>query len=231
MRQEFPEADGLEIAIQARERAREQVITRVLLSQAARLNSARLDPVSLADDATADLAIERLLADITAVVARPGKSETEAFYRRNRESFFRPEGVHAFHIVKNVDETSGEDEALAAINDVDRLLRAGGSFEELADQYSDCPGRGGDLGFFHRGEMVEEFEAIVFGLRVGEISGVFRTCFGYHIARLHARKPAGIRPFSEVRPQLEAELWQRRRDEAVRIYVRGLREKAEISRA
>lgn len=100
-----------------------------------------------------------------------------------------PETIHAGHIVRNVDEFTAEDSALAAIRSAQEELERGSSFEEAATRWSDCPD-GGDLGFFGRGEMVPEFERIVCSLRPGEVSDIFRTPFGFHIAKLYERREA-----------------------------------------
>jgi peptidyl-prolyl cis-trans isomerase C len=64
-------------------------------------------------------------------------------------------------------------------------LKAGADFKDLAKTYSICPSskRGGDLGQFKRGQMVREFEQAAFTLKQGEISGLVKTQFGYHIIK------------------------------------------------
>ncbi len=65
-------------------------------------------------------------------------------------------------------------------------LKKGASFEELAKKYSkDTPSalQGGNLGEFQRGDFVEEFEKVAFGLKPGETSGIVKTALGYHIIK------------------------------------------------
>ncbi len=84
-------------------------------------------------------------------------------------------------------------EALASIEEVADALAAGDqTFEELAQQYSEdvTASEGGDLGYFGRGQMVEEFENAVFDLEEGEVSGIVQTQFGYHIIKLTERVAA-----------------------------------------
>jgi parvulin-like peptidyl-prolyl isomerase len=67
---------------------------------------------------------------------------------------------------------------------LDRLNK-GESFSKLAEQYSLDGSRkhGGDLGFFGRGMMVKEFEKTAFVLQKGQISGIVKTQFGYHLIK------------------------------------------------
>lgn len=62
----------------------------------------------------------------------------------------------------------------------------GESFEALAKKYSKCPSgqNGGDLGYFHRGDMVKEFEDSAFNLPVGEVSQPVKTQFGWHLIKV-----------------------------------------------
>lgn len=81
--------------------------------------------------------------------------------------------------------TRSKQEARQLIDGLLERVRGGESFEEIAKAYSDCPTseRGGDLGFFKRGKMVKPFEDAAFNLKVGEISDVIETEFGFHIIK------------------------------------------------
>lgn len=253
LRAEMP-GDELELELRAREWARENVVERVLLQQAARQDPTPIPAEAVAgamerfraqspnqagclqpkdeelmrDQIETDLRLERLLARVTAKVERPKNKDVAAQYERMKQQFEMPELVHAAHIVKNVDETKTEEAAEQEIRAIRERLKAGESFSALADECSDCPGRGGDLGFFPRGEMVEEFDGVVFALKPGEVSDVFRTPFGFHIATVYERKPAGVRPLKDMREQVEQFVWNERKEQAVAAFLDGLRAKADI---
>lgn len=254
LRQEMTDDDDLALELRAREWARENVIERVLLLQAAKDDQAPIDdaavdaavqqlrsqsasetvastppdPEPIRAQAELQLRMERLFARITANVARPTLKEVSAHYQQNRNSFATPELIRAAHIVKNIDETNTEVAAQEAIRQIDEELRGGGKFEEIADRYSDCPGRGGDLGYFTRGQMVEEFEIAVFSLRPGETSPIFRTPFGFHIAKLLDRKPAGCSALNDVRENLEQMMWNERKQRSIESFIDALRARAEV---
>ncbi|WP_246462572.1 peptidylprolyl isomerase [Pelagicoccus albus] len=68
-------------------------------------------------------------------------------------------------------------------------IEAGESFEDLAKAHSKCPSgqSGGALGEFGRGQMVPEFDAVVFSAPVNEVQGPVKTQFGYHLLEVTAR--------------------------------------------
>jgi parvulin-like peptidyl-prolyl isomerase len=77
-----------------------------------------------------------------------------------------------------------KDQALAVAKEVLRRARAGDDLARLAVEYSDEPGagnRGGSLGVFGHGAMVPAFEEAAFKLKVGEVSDIVETPFGYHV--------------------------------------------------
>ncbi len=101
-----------------------------------------------------------------------------------------------------------DDEAKAKAEDLRKQIVAGASFEELAKKESDDAGsgaRGGDLGSFGHGQMVPEFEAAAFAAKVGDVTPVVKTQFGYHIIKVEAHDS---KPLAEVRPEIEKNLKQ-----------------------
>ena len=235
--------------------ARENVIEQVLLRQAALADARPLDPEAVETsfreiverhggdqkfaesgidpdrvraDIEARLKVDRLIGEVTSRAKSPKQKELADFYRRNRSRFRTEEMVRAAHIVKHVEKGVTQQQARDGAESLYAKLQHGSSFEEIADSQSDCPGNGGDLGYFGRGKMVTEFENVVFGLDVGETSGVFQTAFGFHIAKVLDRKPAGFRPFAAVKGELEKEIMDARRTKLLEDYVDRLRESASI---
>ena len=107
-----------------------------------------------------------------------------------REKYRRGESntVSLSHIfVEPVASTEQQDKIRPQAEVVLERIRAGEDFAALAQEYSQDPGsasRGGDLGFFGRGTMVPAFEDVAFGLKVGEVSDLVQSQFGFHIIRV-----------------------------------------------
>jgi peptidyl-prolyl cis-trans isomerase C len=123
-------------------------------------------------------------------------------YNVNQQKYGTPEQVRASHILIR----TGEQDAKAKMQDILKQIKAGADFEELAKTRSQDPGsatKGGDLGYFGRGRMIEQFEKVVFAMtKTGELSDVFESPFGFHIIKLTDKKPAGVKMFAEVKDQL-----------------------------
>lgn len=187
---------------------------------------------ALRADIEARLKTERLIAGLTARVKPPKQKEIADYYRMHRGQFETPERFHARHVVKHTGERAptpiGDDEARAAIEQARGELEAGADFAEIADRLSDCKGNGGDLGWFPRGEMVESFERVVFALKPGERSEIFRTEFGYHIAELLEHEPARTLPLFEVKDRIAEELSAEARRKAIERFIDKLKQGAEV---
>ena len=254
LRQAMPEETAAALEARTREWARENAIERVLLRQAAMSDGEPL-PVEVLDRAVAQsrppapeeaacilpggrddfrlqveaqLRVERFTARLTAKLVPPRSKEISEYYLKHRDEFFTPELGHAAHIVKNLDEQTTDEAALEQMQAIRTELEQGGEFADVADRRSDCPGRGGDLGYFPRGQMVEQFDGVVFGLAPGKYSEIFRTQFGYHIAKVYDRKPEGIRPLADVKGNIEALLFEQKKQRRIEQCLDSLRAKADI---
>lgn len=137
------------------------------------------------------------------------------------------EEVHAAHIMKMMPR-GAEQTAMDTKKDIDSLYQvvlAGADFAEVATAHSDDKGsamRGGDLGWFGRGMMVQPFENITFDMQPGEMSEPFPTRFGWHFVKLYDKR--GIQPLDSMRQQL---LMQVKRDvryqEAEKSFIKKTR--------
>ena len=146
--------------------------------------------------------------------------EVEARYNQNNQTYSTPEQVRASHILF---KTEGKDEA-AVRKEAEAVLakvKGGADFAALAKQYSEddqSKPQGGDLDYFGRGAMAQEFEDAAWALDVGKISEIVKTPFGFHIIKLTDKKAATTRTLDEVRPQIEDQLrWEKAQAEAQRI--------------
>lgn len=144
--------------------------------------------------------------------------EMHKFYEDHLNAdFTRPEQRQAAHILINVAANAPQVEQDAARAKAEKVLaqvkQAPGKFAELAKQYSQDPGsaaNGGDLGLFGRGMMVKPFDEAAFSLKQGEISGLVKSDFGYHIIKVTAIKPAHVLPFDEARESVVNKLRQQK---------------------
>ena len=128
------------------------------------------------------------------------------------------EEVHASHIMKMTpmgDLQRMADAQLAMDSIYNLAIQANADFAALAQANSEDRGsamRGGDLGWFGRGAMVQPFEDITFGMEIGQISKPFQTRYGIHISKLHEKR--GIQPLDSIRGQI---LRQVQRDQRMQI--------------
>jgi peptidyl-prolyl cis-trans isomerase C len=233
----MPQEHPSTIEARAKEWARDNVIERVLLRQAALADAEPVPPEVIekaggnAAEVELQFRIERLAIRHAGRIAPPRNKDVVDYYKHHRDNMAIPEAVRAAHIIKNVDDKITEEDALAAIRAVDERIKAGESFEVIADELSDCPGGGGDLGWFPRGQMVPEFEAVVFALQPGEISPIFRTAFGFHIAKVYQHAAERMATFEEAKPQIERHLLTEKHQKALERLCDFLRARATVEEA
>lgn len=187
------------------------------------------DEDKVKQDIEGRMRFDRLIARLTGAAPASSEEDIRAYYEGHIEQFMTPEMVRASHIVKHV--APGDDaKALAQeLEQVLKELREGADWGQMAAKHSDCADSDGDLGFFPIGQMVPSFEEVVFAMEVGEISEVFETEFGFHVAKVTDRRdpePCGLEAAREIIVQ---ELMQERRAKAIEDFVDAERARAVIT--
>lgn len=163
--------------------------------------------------------------------------DLKAYYEKNKENFKAPadaEGsVRASHILIKFkdDKPESDAEAKAQAEKILARIKAGESFEKLAESESACPSgkmAKGALGSFSKGQMVPEFEKVTFELKPGEISGVVKTQFGYHIIRRDKSMPAVEKSFEEVKGAIESMIVSERTQAAIKALIEQVKAEQNI---
>jgi len=159
--------------------------------------------------------------------------QVRSFYADNPDKFKIPEMVRARHILLNVHPNATEEmwgEVRERINAIVAELDAGAQFEALAAVYSEDSSKsaGGDLGYFHRGEMVEPFAEAAFATAVGEVSGVVESVYGLHIIKVEDRRPPQVVSEEMAWQQIYDYLLDVERRQAVKDEISTLRAAADI---
>jgi parvulin-like peptidyl-prolyl isomerase len=156
------------------------------------------------------------------------EADLRKYYNGHKESYREEEQVRARHILISSRTPAEDGKARTRADSLLRAIRGGADFGQLARTFSQDPGsgsQGGDLGFFPRGRMVKEFSDTAFALAPGQVSGLTKTQFGYHIIRVDEKKPAGLRPYEEVRGEIKNQLAQSRGDSTAMRTANSIRKK------
>lgn len=154
-------------------------------------------------------------------------------YVANRAQLIQPEQVNTRHILIAVAPTADDGAIAAARAAIERAqaeIKAGADFAELAKRSSQdaTASNGGALGFAPRGAFVKPFEDAAFALKIGQVSDIVRTRYGFHLIKLEARQDE--RPLTEedAASQLRRYLGTKKLQETIQEEVRSLRAKAHV---
>ncbi|MBD3767590.1 MAG: SurA N-terminal domain-containing protein, partial [Gammaproteobacteria bacterium] len=155
----------------------------------------------------------RLSVEELAKTVKVDDEQLQAYYKDHPEKIQLPEKRNVRHILIMLPQEADATATEAAKKKIEGLLaqiKQGADFAELAKTHSEDPGsasRGGELGFFQRGDMVPEFEAAAFALKkAGDLSEIVKTSYGYHLLQLVAVEAAKTPSFAEVKELLAQEL-------------------------
>lgn len=147
-------------------------------NQALETNGVTLD--ALKENVITNIEIKRILEARSPI----SDEAIQQYYDANKASLAEPEQVKASHILVSTEELA---------NEIKAKLAAGEDFAELAKQYSTdekSKESGGELGYFKKGDIVQEFADVAFSLEVGKISDPVKTDYGYHLIKVEDKKGA-----------------------------------------
>jgi peptidyl-prolyl cis-trans isomerase C len=197
----------------ARRSLAEQIAELKVMAQEAKIR--KLDQ-SAAVKAKIALQSDQILANAIyqdLVAANPDDAAMRAYYAEHKGDW---DEVKARHIlirmqgsrvpVREGHKELTDDEALAKAKEVRAKIVAGAKFEDVAKTESDDVGsgdNGGDLGTFGQGQMIPEFDAVVFKAPLGQITEPVKTVYGYHLILVEERKS---KPFEDARGEIEQKI-------------------------
>lgn len=168
------------------------------------------------------LVVEAYLKKKVEAESQVSDADLKKFYEQNKDKFKAPEQIRASHILVKTEKEA---------KDILAQIKAGGNFEELAKKNSvdSSSAKGGDLGWFGKGTMVPAFEKAALALKEGQVSDVVKSDFGFHIIKLTGKRPAGIRPFDEVKDQIKAAILPSKQQEVFQKIKDDLKKGAKIT--
>lgn len=170
------------------------------------------------------------------------EDDAKKHYSENTKQFEMPEQVRASHILialpqvkpdttdPNTDPNEAKAKAKTKAEGLLKQVKGGADFAELARANSDCPSskQGGDLNFFGRGQMTPAFEKAAFELKVGQVSGIVETKFGYHIIKVTDHKDPNVIAFEQAKGDIMKGLTQEKQGELAKEYIDSLKAEANI---
>ena len=176
-----------------------------------------------------DLLIHKTIDSQIEAKATVSDAEIKEYYEKNKEKMVIPEKVGASHILFGTQNCS-EEEAKSKAEKVLSQIKNGAGFLEKAREHSDCPSKekGGSLGTFAKGQMVPEFEKVVFEMEVGQISDPVKTQFGYHIIKKDSQTAMQKLDLESVRAYILKELKMAQGKKIVDALTEDLRAKSKI---
>lgn len=170
----------------------------------------------LLDQVSSQVLRDKIFADVTKNITI-SDAEVKKYYDDNKETLFKvAEQIQVSHILIKFNVPEGQElteqlkkEANDKIKAVQEKLKSGEDFAALAKSYSEDTAskeNGGDIGLISAGITIKEFEDAAFALKVGEVSDIVETTFGYHLIKVTDHKDEYIKDFSEVTDTIKSYL-------------------------
>ena len=179
------------------------------------------DVLKVIEEARKKILIARLLKDEIDDKIDVTHDDIIIFYNENKSKYMTPEIMRVSHILVQSQETA---------EDIKKQLDEGASFADLARAKSVDPTaqRGGDIGYFPKGQLMPEFENACADLDINEVSGIVETKLGYHIIKLTDRRQPQLKPIERVQDDIKSRLRTIKRQRAFNEMLSRLHEETDI---
>jgi peptidyl-prolyl cis-trans isomerase C len=200
----------------------------------AALEAQGMTPADLRNDLRENMGIQKVISTKLEPMVQITDEAKHKFYNENQDKMQSPEQVRASHILVKFEHGATPEQKEAARKKAADLLtqiKGGADFATLAKANSDDPGsaaKGGDLGLFPKGAMVPPFDQAAFALKVGEVSDLVESPFGFHIIKVAEHKPAGVSPYEEVQEKIGQYLHNRELKAKLDAHIAELKAKAQV---
>lgn len=158
----------------------------------------------------------------------PTEQEINDVYMKNQQAFNIPAKLRASRILVLVDDKATPADKAAKKKIIDKAhdrVAKGEDFAKVAmevseDQYSKS--KGGDIGFFQKGEAEAQFDDVAFTIKPNTLSPVFQTPLGYQFLKVTDSQKAGIVPIADARPYISNKLRQMKMGQQEEVYTKKL---------
>lgn len=176
---------------------------------------------------------QKLISWSVKVETKTGEKEWREFYQKNMDRYRTNETYRSGQILFIIPKGAAPEEVREIRKKCQKVLekiKGGEDFGEMALLFSEDSSNKdrGDLGYFKKGELLPAFEREALRLKVGEVSGIVRTEFGFHIIKLIDRKGIDPLPFEEVKEKVKTDYYESEMEKAYKQYLSTLKEKSVI---
>jgi parvulin-like peptidyl-prolyl isomerase len=158
------------------------------------------------------------------------EDEIEEYYKKNYGSAERVDQVKIAHILITPDAAGGEEQAKQRAEEVAKLARSGEDFSKLAKEYSNdtiSSVKGGELGYFRRGDLVESLENAAYSTPVGDIAGPVESPAGYHIIKVLDKK-MNEGNLDDYREEIKEKLYREKAEQELSAWLNEIKSSAYI---
>ena len=166
--------------------------------------------------------VAKLIEEEVEVKSEVESNEIKSYYENNKQEFVSPFRLRASHILLRSRKEADE---------ILKKIKKGESFEELAKKHSLDPTavKGGDIGYFRKGQLIPEIEEAAFALKKDEISDIIQSTFGFHVIKVTGEAKPQVKEFKLVEKEIEEKLTIEKKSGHFEDLVERLKKKADIS--